>query len=426
MKKKNMSKEEKQQLKITTDKEEEKYKTCKINGNVQSVGNYKIEPPGIFLGRGVHPKLGCIKKRIKPEEVIINISKNVNIPEIQKHKWKKVIHDKSVIWLASWKDTINKKTKYIFTSFEGIFKSKSDEKKFDMAKKLGTIINKIRKLYTSQLNDNNSKIKQLATALYLIDKLALRIGNAKDTKHSADTVGVTTLRIEHIKMYDNNIIELNFLGKDSIKYCNKVKIDEIPYNNINEFMKNKNKNEELFDLINPIMMNEYLNNFMKGLTSKVWRTYNASSYFQNELQNINNAIVQKMDKTEKINYLISVFNKANASVATLCNHQKNVKSKVNINKIDEQIKKLIESKKKTTDNKKINIIKNKLIILKLKKELKNKTSNISLGTSKNNYIDPRIFFAFAKNHDIPISKIINNSMFKRFMWASNVDKDYSF
>ena len=37
-----------------------------------------------------------------------------------------------------------------------------------------------------------------ATALYFIDKLALRAGNEKDPDESADTVGCCSLRVEHI------------------------------------------------------------------------------------------------------------------------------------------------------------------------------------------------------------------------------------
>ena len=62
-------------------------------------------------------------------------------------------------------------------------------------------------------------LRQLATALYFIDKLALRVGGKKDTKDQADTVGVTSLRVEHITFVDDSkkIIKLDFLGKDSIK-----------------------------------------------------------------------------------------------------------------------------------------------------------------------------------------------------------------
>ena len=40
-----------------------------------------------------------------------------------------------------------------------------------------------------------------ATALYFIDKLALRAGNEKDTDETADTVGCCSLRVEHISEF---------------------------------------------------------------------------------------------------------------------------------------------------------------------------------------------------------------------------------
>ena len=35
-----------------------------VDGKSQPVGNYRMEPPGIFLGRGDNPHLGKIKRRI--------------------------------------------------------------------------------------------------------------------------------------------------------------------------------------------------------------------------------------------------------------------------------------------------------------------------------------------------------------------------
>ena len=64
------------------------------------------------------------------------------------------------------------------------------------------------------LTDPNIKNRQLATALYFIDNLALRVGGSKDTKEEADTVGVTSLRVEHLTFMEDNTIKLDFLGKD--------------------------------------------------------------------------------------------------------------------------------------------------------------------------------------------------------------------
>lgn len=70
--------------------------------------------------------------------------------------------------------------------------------------------------------------KQLGVCTYLIDKLALRVGNEKG-EDEADTVGCCSLRIEHIKLENDNKITLDFLGKDSIRYFSTVEVDPLVY-----------------------------------------------------------------------------------------------------------------------------------------------------------------------------------------------------
>ena len=53
------------------------YGFCVIDGHTEKIGNFKIEPPGLFRGRGDHPKQGMLKRRVMPEDVIINCSKYV-------------------------------------------------------------------------------------------------------------------------------------------------------------------------------------------------------------------------------------------------------------------------------------------------------------------------------------------------------------
>ncbi len=425
----NMTKEHKEKIKKEQDILEEPYKYCFINGGKMKVGNYKIEPPGIFLGRGDHPKLGRVKKRINPEDVIINISKDAPIPKPNvAGEWEKVMHNNEVVWLATWVDNISGKNKYVFTSMDSIFKSKSDLDKFDLARKLKKKVNNIRAEYYEDMRNGNEVDKQLSTALYLIDNLALRVGGAKDVKEKADTVGVTSLRVEHINILPDETIKLDFLGKDSVRYCRKVKLDPIAYENIKLFTLNKNKKTDLFDKISSASLNNYLNKLLEGLTAKVWRTYNASVLFQKELDKVNNNILDKMPEAERINYLISVFNQANTAVALLCNHQKNVSSNIElaVKKIDDKIKKYKLKKKKCKDSEKLKLINAKLVTLKVNKETKIKMKNVSLGTSKTNYIDPRIIFAFIKKHNIPEDKLFNKALLVRFEWARNIENDYRF
>jgi len=65
----------------------------------------------------------------------------------------------------------------------------------------------------------------LGVCTYLIDKLALRVGNEKG-EDEADTVGCCSLRIEHIRFEeDQTSITLDFLGKDSMRYLNTIQVD---------------------------------------------------------------------------------------------------------------------------------------------------------------------------------------------------------
>ena len=433
---KNLSKEEKEEVKEKKAKLEEKYTYCYIDGNKTKVGNFRMEPTGIFMGRGDHPKIGRIKPYVYPEEVTINIGKDAKIPEpsLPGHKWKEVIHDNTSVWLASWKDHISGKTKYVFTSNESEFKSQSDERKFDRAKKLKEIIKKVHLNNNKNLESDDLKVKQLATALYFIDNFALRVGGKKNKKKSADTVGVTSLRVEHIKLVGKNIIKLDFLGKDSIRYCNRVKISDIVYKNLEEFMESKKNKQQLFDLVSSQSMNDYLKSFMKKLTAKVFRTYNASETFQKELLKVDEEKIKKLSEQERTNILVNLINQANAEVAILCNHQKAVSKTFTsqLEKMDEQIKKAKASLRKAktskgkTKKERIEKIQKKIKLIRLKKKTKQKMKNVSLGTSKDNYIDPRILIAFSKKYEVPLEKIFNKTALSRFEWAKDTDKNYIF
>ena len=76
---------------------QEEYGWCIIDGHRQKIGNFRIEPPGLFRGRGDHPKQGMLKTRTQPEDVIINCSKGVKPPKAPDgHRWKEVRHDSTV------------------------------------------------------------------------------------------------------------------------------------------------------------------------------------------------------------------------------------------------------------------------------------------------------------------------------------------
>ncbi|XP_026408122.1 DNA topoisomerase 1 beta [Papaver somniferum] len=60
--------------------------------------------------------------------------------------------------------------------------------------------------------------------------------------------------------------------------------------------------------------------------------------------------------------------------------------------------------------------------MKKKEELK----NVALGTSKTNYLDPRISVAWCKRHEVPIEKIYQRTLLAKFAWAMDVDPGFRF
>lgn len=189
-----------------------------------AIANWTIEPPGLFQGRGQHPKMGMLKRRVVPEQIIINCSAGARVPDPPSgHRWKEVRHDNTVTWLAGWKENVQDQNKYVQLAAETHIKGRSDWKKYETARELKKHVNKIRKDYTEDLKSSavrwrrgggggrrkggvcgfcgmmstaNSECcfiplqmadRQRATALYFIDKLALRAGGEKDADEEADT-----------------------------------------------------------------------------------------------------------------------------------------------------------------------------------------------------------------------------------------------
>lgn len=72
-----------------------------------------------------------------------------------------------------------------------------------------------------------------------------------------------------------------------MRYVNTVKVLPEVWKNIKLFRSGKDSGDNLFDKIDAQALNDYLKSQMEGLTAKVFRTYNASSTLEKELQKFN-------------------------------------------------------------------------------------------------------------------------------------------
>lgn len=451
-KKKQMSKEEKAELKRRKEEAEAKYKWALIDGRREQVGNFRIEPPGLFRGRGEHPKMGKIKKRIYPRDVTINIGEGTPIPEhpYPGQSWKEVRHDKTVTWLAYWRDPVNtKEYKYVFLAANSTWKTDSDKEKYEKARKLKEYIGSIRETYQRNWDSKDRAERQMATALYFIDKLALRAGHEKD-EDEADTVGCCTLKVENVECIEPNHIRFDFLGKDSMRYENTVEVEDKVFKNVQLFKretatgKAKKEGDQLFECFDAQDLNVRLKDLMEGLSVKVFRTYNASITLDRLL------FEESFENDETVDGRVAHFNRANKEVAILCNHQRSVpkghegqmgKMQEKLAALEEEVQdlerelKLARAGKAGKDGKvwKEESVANKLakkreqlertrIQAKVKEDLK----TVALGTSKINYLDPRITVAWCKRHEVPIEKVFNKSLLTKFLWSMDCDPEFRF
>src|SRR5437660_6844507 len=85
---------ERKQLRLSL---KEKYGFAEIDGVKSEVANWKLEPPSLLMGRRSHPKSGRWKPRIHPDDVVLNLSEDVEAPP---GKWKEIVHDHESIWIA--------------------------------------------------------------------------------------------------------------------------------------------------------------------------------------------------------------------------------------------------------------------------------------------------------------------------------------
>merc|ERR1711963_605204 len=82
----------------------------------------------------------------------------------------------------------------------------------------------------------------------------------------------------------------------------------------------------------------------------------------------------------------------------------------------------VEKKKKAVGR-----LKEQLSKLEIQQIDKDENKTIALGTSKLNYLDPRISIAWCRKFDVPIEKIYSKTHRDKFLWAINMTTaDYIF
>lgn len=305
-------------------------------------------------------------------------------PATKEGDWGKIVNDHDAMWIATWYDKLSDKRKYIWLAETSHLRQERDKEKYLKAQKLESGVDKVREkiragmafedtsarrkleqsdkelstaiqqldakiLQATQAGDKEGrkkledqlalkqkerepldqgrdkihaaemKTRQIASVCYLIDRLAMRVGDEKD-EDEADTVGASTLRVEHVKIDKaNDRIEFDFLGKDSVQWQKFLPLsaESALARNLEELSRGKQPSQQIFDQIDSTHVNRFLSSIVPGLTAKVFRTYHATTTVRNYLRQ------HPEIKAESANYQKEYIAKlANLQAAIVCNHKR--------------------------------------------------------------------------------------------------------
>ncbi len=381
-----------------------------VDGKMYEIQNWMVEPPGLFIGRGNHPLRGRWKPRVEPSKVTLNLSEGEAPPS--EHPWR-AVHDHESTWLARWEEKLTGVMKYVWLHDSSDIRQQRDRVKYDNAIRLGHHIDRVSRYIYRGMHARDSKQRKLATVAYLIDTLAMRVGDEKD-EDEADTVGASTLRAEHVRLGEDRL-EFDFLGKDSVRWQKTLPVDsdKVVLENFRRFTNRKRPADLIFDGVSSDQVNRFLRGAMQGLTAKVFRTYHATSTVRSYLRS-HSQFLPATHEFEKLYHT----HRANLEAAVKCNHKRTPPKnwEESLAKKTERLKSAEAQDPKT--EKQAEKRQQRLAKLEFEIQLARETRDYNLNTSLRNYIDPRVYKSWSEHVGFDWTMIYTKSLQRKFQWAN--------
>ena len=393
------------------------YEFARVNGRLQPVAPSSVDRPGIFFGRSDDVKAtlnGRIRRRLVAEDVTINLSENARVPSVPVgcgKKWKEVVHDPEVDWIASWRDPVTEVIKYARLATASESEQIGTREKYDLAKKMNAMTPVLRKRIAAAMGSSDRKRRQLGAILWLVDMLALRIGSGTaESAKKAGAHGVATLLVKHVEVINRHSIRLSFPGKDCVTYDRTiVGVPSELVHIVTESSRRKDPDEALFESVDSNDAASAIDSVVPGATAKVLRTARASELFGDTLDSM-----KVSDPQAAKLLLLFAFTRA----AILLNHRKAAKKDDKLGGGD-----LAELDRKVDAlTKEFEQVERKQDLSRIGKKLREdvvRSANLSLATARGAYLDPRIVFEFGRKNGLTEQESGGATFAKKFPWAAH-------
>lgn len=404
---KKLARELKQKLR---NKLKEKYGYAKVDGERIEIQNWICEPASIFLSKGKNPLRGHWKRAIRREEVTLNLSER---PKDLEEGWKEIVWKSDCMWIASWRSPLDNKMKYVWFSPSSEIRQEKEKMKYELASKLEDEIDKLKRFIERELESKNLERRKLATAVYLIMSLGLRVGD-EVIAGERGTVGCTTLKKENISIKDNHL-HLSFIGKDYVKWERELTIPDKVSKNLLHLIREAEE-DYIFKGIDSSKISSFLREVIPGLSAKVFRTCIAGSVWDNYTKESLKVITSVTPLYIK-KYL---FKLANLEVAKKLNHKRALPKNYE-ERLEEKRERLEKERAKLASMKEV---KRKKYFTQLKKtekiavdyELFKETAEWNLNTSLTSYISPLKVLEYCKEANLELKEVYPKSLLKKFSW----------
>lgn len=404
-----------------------------VDGVPHPTSACRAEPAGVFLGRGgeEHPLSGRIKRRLRPSDVTLNMSRPASAA-VAGRGWAAIRHDPTASWLASWSDPLTGRVKYmrLAASAGTAEQGRTERAKFEAAGRLAASVGKVRARNGRELVRPGGS-PHMAVVFALVDTFALRIGRDEGlpaARRTAPTFGATTLLVRHLVEVDplTARVRLAFPAKDSVRCVVNGELLGSGGRRVAALLHERMKQagdatggeRRLLTKVDATAFNDYLTGtLLKGILSdhmsaKTIRTFRVCATFE--------ATIRDSAAANTVSRGRLVLRVANARVSLLCNHRSSSVQVADATLLDapramQRI--LVLLGKATSDDAVIRTALQRLV----------RSCALVMSTSMTNYVDPRIVFRYCGqlidkgvcDDDVGLiaSSVLSATLQRRFAWA---------
>lgn len=273
------------------------------------------------------------------------------------------------------------------------------------------------------MNSTDLEQRQLATALFLIDRGFLRVGNEKDADVDfVEYVGVLNLRRSHLQFDSSKkIVRFEVPSKSSLVFRGEFVASPHLFQNLQRFVADAGANEPIF---NHLLASKIKFALGKAIGASYLRKFNVSATFQAALR------AAEIPTDASLEQKLIAFNKANwATVQNQLIKRESVpegvkKQREQTDAAEERLGTMIDEWFATpTDRqtefgaREISRMADAIVEAQVAAKAKTKLYSVALGTNKIANIDPRLTVEWARRNQVPLESVWPGTIRQRCGWA---------